>query len=63
MKEKLILEISNAMTDILSVEQLAKLNGVLLKSISKYTVSSGEEQAPSLVTSNETLLKAFLSAK
>ncbi len=63
MKEKLILEISNAMAEILSVEQLAKLNGVLLKSISKYTVSMGEEQAPSLATSNETLLKAFLSAK
>lgn len=63
MKEKLILEISNAMTDILSVEQLAKLNGVLLKTISKYTVSMGEQQAPSLAASNETLLKAFLSAK
>ena len=63
MKEKLLLEISNAMADILSVEQLAKLNGVLLKSIGKYTVSMGEEQAPSLATSNETLLKAFLSAK
>lgn len=63
MKEKLILEISNAMAEILSVEQLAKLNGVLLKAISKYTVSMGEEQAPSLATSNETLLKAFLSAK
>ena len=63
MKEKLILEISNAMTEFLSVEQLAKLNGVLLKSISKYTVSMGEEQAPSLATSNEALLKAFLSAK
>ena len=43
MKEKLILEISNEMTGILSVEQLAKLNGVLLKSISKYTVSMGEQ--------------------
>ncbi len=63
MKEKLILEISNAMTEFLSVEQLAKLNGVLLKSISKYTVSMSEEQAPSLATSNEALLKAFLSAK
>lgn len=63
MKEKLILEISNAMAEILSVEQLAKLNGVLLKSISKYTVSMGMQQAPSLATSNETLLKAFLSAK
>ena len=63
MKEKLILEISNEMAGILSVEQLAKLNGVLLKSISKYTVSMGEQQAPSLATSNDTLLKAFLSAK
>lgn len=63
MKEKLILEISNAMAEILSVEQLAKLNGVLLKSISKYSISLGEGQAPSLATSNETLLKAFLSAK
>ena len=63
MKEKLILEISNAMTEILSVKQLAKLNGVLLKTISKYTVSMGEEKAPSLATSNETLLEAFLSAK
>ena len=63
MKEKLILEISNSMAEILSVEQLAKLNGVLLKSIGKYTVSMGEEQAPSLATSNEKLLKAFLSAK
>ena len=63
MKEKLILEISNAMAEILSVEQLAKLNGVLLKSISKYTISMGEEQPPSLATSNETLLNAFLSAK
>ena len=63
MKEKLILEISNSMAEILSVEQLAKLNGVLLKSISKYTVSMGEQQAPSLATSNDTLLKAFLSAK
>lgn len=63
MKEKLILEISNAMAEILSVEQIARLNGVLLKTISKYTISKGEEQAPSLATSNETLLKAFLSAK
>ena len=63
MKEKLILEISNSMAEILSVEQLAKLNGVLLKSIGKYTVSMGVEQASSLATSNETLLKAFLSAK
>ena len=63
MKEKLILEISNAMADILSVEQIAKLNGVLLKTISKYTITEGESDAPPLESSNETLLKLFISAK
>ena len=59
MKEKLILEISNAMADILSVEQIAKLTGVLLKTISKYTITEGESDAPPLESSNETLLKLF----
>ena len=63
MKEKLILEISNAMADILSVEQRAKLNGVLLKTISKYTITEGENAAPLMESSNETLLKLFISAK
>ena len=36
MKENLIQEISNAMTDVLSIEQMAQLNGVLLQVISKY---------------------------
>ena len=31
MKENLIQEISNAMTDVLSIEQMAQLNGVLLQ--------------------------------
>ena len=35
MKEKLILEISNAMAEMLSVEQIASLNGVLLEVFSK----------------------------
>ena len=63
MKEKLILEISNAMVDILSVEQMAKLNGVLLKIVSKYTISEGDSELPPEETSNETLMKAFLSSK
>lgn len=63
MKDKLIVEISNAMADILNVEQMAKLNGVLLKVVSKYTVTEGDTAAPPLATSNETLLQQFLSAK
>ena len=39
MKENLIQEISNAMTDVLSIEQMAQLNGVLLQVISKYTIT------------------------
>lgn len=62
MKEKLILEISKAMADILSVEQIAKMNGVILKIVSRYTITEGDTE-PSQETSNETLLKAFLSAK
>ena len=34
MKEKLIQEISNAMTDVLSIEQMVQLNGVLLQIVS-----------------------------
>ena len=43
MKEKLIQEISIAMTEILSVEQIAQLNGVLLQVVSKYTITQDEE--------------------
>ena len=35
MKENLIQEISNAMTDVLSIEQMAQLNGVLQKTVRK----------------------------
>ena len=45
MKEKLIQEISNAMTEILSVEQIAQLNGVLLQIVSKYTITQDGETA------------------
>ena len=43
MKENLISEISNAMVGILSVEQMAQLNGVLLQVISNYTISADDE--------------------
>lgn len=63
MKEKLILEISNAMAEILSLEQIAQLNGVLLQVVSKYIISVGEEKSNATEESNESLLRLFLSAK
>ena len=63
MKEKLIQEISNAMTDILSVEQMAQLNGVLLQVVSKYTITEDGEKVHEEAASNDRLLEIFLSAK
>ena len=63
MKEKLILEISNAMAEMLNVEQLAQLNGVLLRVVGKYTVSLDEVQTQITEETNEGLLRSFLSAK
>lgn len=63
MKEKLILEISNEMADILTVEQTAKLNAVLLKVVGKYTVTHDEVKTQKTEESNEELLRSFLSAK
>lgn len=37
MKEKLIKEISNAMTEVLSMAQIVQLNSTLLQIVSKYT--------------------------
>ena len=62
MKEKLIQEISNAMTEILSVEQMAQLNGVLLQVVSKYTITEDGEKAHEEAASNDRLLEIFLSA-
>lgn len=63
MKEKLILEISNAMADMMSVEQIAQLNGVLLRVISKYNISMDEETSQVTEENNDSLLRQFLSAK
>ena len=40
MKEKLIQEISTAMAEVLSFEQVAHLNSVLLQVVSKYTITA-----------------------
>ena len=63
MKENLILEISNAMSAILTVEQTMQLNSVLLKAIGKYNISLDEEKENAAEASNESLLHTFLSAK
>ena len=63
MKENLISEISNAMAGILSVEQMAQLNGVLLQVISNYSITADDELMQENNASNERLLEIFLSAK
>lgn len=63
MKEKLIQEISNAMTDVLSIEQLVQLNGVLLQIVSKYTIMKDGEKMHEDTATNDRLLEIFLSAK
>lgn len=63
MKEKFIQEISNAMAELLDIEQIAALNGVLLQVVSKYTISSDDEKTHESSASNDHLLEMFLSAK
>ena len=63
MKEKFIDEVSDAMGEILTVEQMTELNSVLLQVISKYEVISNEEQVHEDVKSNIRILESFLSAK
>jgi len=63
MKEKLIQEVSTAMAEVLTVEQMAQLNGVMLQVISRYTVTQDGEQLTVNAANNERLLELFLSAK
>ena len=63
MKEKLIVEIINEMAEVLNVEQIALLNGVLLKVVSKYNITADEEMKQAIDETNEGLLHSFLSAK
>ena len=63
MKEKLIVEISNEMAEVLNVEQMALLNGVLLRVVSKYNITADEETKQATDETNESLLHSFLSAK
>ena len=63
MKEKLIQEVTDGMSDILTVEQMAQLNSVLLQTISKYTIIEDGDKVQEDIASNTRLLEIFLSAK
>ena len=63
MKEKFIQEISTAMAEVLSFEQVAHLNSVLLQVVSKYTITEDGETLHENAASNDRLLDIFLSAK
>ena len=63
MKEKLIQEISTAMTEVLSFEQVTHLNSVLLQIVSQYTITEDGETLHENAASNDRLLDIFLSAK
>jgi len=63
MKEKFIQEITSAMTETLTVDQIMQLNGVLLQTLSRYTLVDDGEQVEKDMLSNNRLLEMFLAAK
>lgn len=63
MKEKLISEIENAMSEVLTIEQTVQLSTTLLQILSKYNVAEDGEEVHQCFTSNSRLLDVFLSAK
>jgi len=63
MKEKLINEIENAMSGVLTFEQTAQLSTSLLQILSKYEVVVDGETVHEDFASNSRLLEIFLSAK
>jgi hypothetical protein len=63
MKEKLINEIENAMSGVLTFEQTAHLSTSLLQILSKYNVVADGDTVHEDFASNARLLEIFLSAK
>ena len=63
MKEKLINEIENAMSGVLTFEQTAQLSTSLLQILSKYNVIADGDTLHEDFASNARLLEIFLSAK
>ena len=63
MKEQFINEIANAMSEVLSFEQMAELNGILLQVISRYELVDNGEKVKEDAKNNNRILEIFLSAK
>ena len=63
MKEKLIQEVTDGMSEVLTVDQMAQLNSVMLQVISKYTIAENGDKVKEDFASNKRLLEIFLSAK
>ena len=63
MKEHFINEIADAMSEVLSFEQMTELNNVLLQVVSRYEIVDDTEKVKEDVKSNNRILEIFLSAK
>lgn len=63
MKEKFIQEISDLMSGTLTVDQMTQLNGVLLQTLSKFTLIEDGDRIQEDIVSNNRLLEIYLSAK
>lgn len=63
MKENLIQEVTDGMSEVLTVDQMAQLNSVMLQVISKYTILEDGDKVKEDFASNKRLLEIFLSAK
>lgn len=63
MKERLIQEVTDGMSETLTVDQMAQLNSVLLQVISRYNIAQDGDKVQIDFASNIRLLEIFLAAK
>ncbi len=63
MKEKFIQEITDGMSDTLTVDQMTQLGGVLLQVLSNYTLTQDGDKVQTDIVTNNRLLEIFLAAK
>lgn len=63
MKERLIQEVTDGMSETLTVDQMAQLNSVLLQVISRYNIAQDGDKVQIDFASNTRLLEIFLAAK
>ncbi len=63
MKERLIQEVTDGMSETLTVDQMAQLNSVLLQVISRYNIAQDGDKVQEDFASNTRLLEIFLAAK